>query len=328
MLRMNEEEPVVPLVDAHCHVLTNPSKVEPEHELSNHRISRALMSNNPYDWNRLQSTQFEGNDRNLPQYKGFGIHPWYSHLFTLDHNKTLTKDEHYRQVLIFKQTDDTILSNLIRNVLPDPVYIEDYISKIDFNKVDLIGEIGLDKSFSVPSNGFYQGHDSNNIITNTRIKVSMDHQLKIFNRMLQLACVHSLNVSLHDVNCHMKLLDTCQQHLLKNPAINICLHSYTGSIDFLLTQWIKTFTEDRIFLSVSQYINFKKIEGNIDYSQVPQKCILTETDYIVDSNNITDIFLQDSLKNTLENLTNVIPLASSQDTRKLVYENFCRFMHT
>ncbi|SMN22047.1 similar to Saccharomyces cerevisiae YMR262W Protein of unknown function [Maudiozyma saulgeensis] len=327
---MNEKSiDIVPLVDAHCHVGTTPHEIQqPVHELSNDKISRALMSNNPYDWARLQLIQFKKGNNSSPQYKGFGIHPWYSHLFTFKNEKTLTKEQHYRQILNYKESDSIILTKLIQDVLPDPVYIEEYISNIDFSNVNLIGEIGLDKSFYIPSNGFYQGHsnDAEVIITKTKIKVSMDHQVKVFKRMLQLACDKSLNVSLHDVNCHMKLFDICQQYLLNVIPIKICLHSYTGSIEFLLSQWIKKFTEQRIFISVSQYISFKKDEGNLDYSQVPHKCILTETDYIVD-NGVTEISLQDSLEDTLEKLAKVLPLGSSHETRRLVFDNFCRFMH-
>lgn len=322
----------VPLVDAHCHIITDPyNKIPINNDFINDNTTRGIMSNNCYDWERLQKylSQSNSNITKTKQFIGFGIHPWYSHLFTfksIDLNDTNFKFNHYKDVITFKDSDLPLLKKMIDSIFPDPIYIEDYINNIDFSKIDIIGEIGLDKSFTIPSNGFYQTSRDDDV-TRTRLKVSMDHQLKIFERMLQLAMTHNINVSLHDVNCHLKLFDLCKSILLDNSNVNICLHSYTGSIEFLLTQWIKTFTNHRLYLSVSEYINFKNDSSNLDFKQIPSQCILTETDYVIDYPKNKIALMNQSLNNTLTHLTNELELNSINEATRLIYNNFNNFMH-
>ena len=323
----------VPLVDAHCHIITDRrNKIPADNDfINNNNITRGIMSNNLYDWERLQKYSTKSNINSMTkQFIGFGIHPWYSHLFTfdpIDRNDPMFKINHYKNVITYKDTELSILENLVESILPDPIYIEDYINTLNFSKIDIIGEIGLDKSFTIPSNGFYQTSRDEDV-TRTKLKVSMDHQLKIFERMLQLASTHNINVSLHDVNCHLKLFDLCKSILLqKDSNVNICLHSYTGSIEFLTTQWMKTFSEERIFLSVSEYINFKNNSPNLDFKQIPSSCILTETDYVIDYPENKNSLIQESLTNTLTHLTSTLELDNITDTTQLIYNNFNKFMH-
>lgn len=321
----------IPLVDAHCHIITDPhNKILTNNDFVNDNITRAIMSNNSYDWKRLQYYSEKTNiDTITKQFIGFGIHPWYSHLFSfnpIDSNDPMFKINHYKSVIIYKDSELPILERLVESILPDPIYIEEYVSNIDFSQIDIIGEIGLDKSFTIPSNGFYQTSRDEDV-TRTRLRVSMDHQLKIFERMLQLAITHNINVSLHDVNCHLKLFDLCKSILLENLNVNICLHSYTGSIEFLTTQWLNTFNNQRVYLSVSEYINFKNDSANLDFKQIPSSCILTETDYVIDYPENKSSLIKQSLTNTLTHLTATLELDNITDTTQLIYNNFKKFMH-
>lgn len=314
---------VVPLVDAHCHVGTDPQDVVYK-DLSCGTMTRAVMSSNVYDWQRLE--QLNLHEGSLPQYRGFGVHPWYSHLFSFS-TIHVSKMDHYSQVLVYPDTesDTAIFNKLVSDVLPDPVSIDEFVSNVDFSQVDLIGEIGLDKSFTIPISGFYQGRDIDGSVTRTKIKVKLEHQLQVFEYMCNLANKHSLNVSVHDVNCHLLLFDTCKKHLLSNATINICLHSFVGSVEFITTQWIKAFTQARFYLSVSKYINFKKLDGSLDYSSVPKSCILTETDYIIDSTDKKQ--LEETLEYLIQQLTRLLELQDTTHTKQLIYNNFIKFMH-
>lgn len=311
----------VPFVDAHCHVGTDPLDTAGR-DMSSGSTERVLMSNNAYDWKRLEGMRVDAGS--LPQHRGFGVHPWYSHLFTFN-GQAVSKEEHYKDVLQFPESENDTVSDLIANVLPDPLCIEEFIAAVDFSLVSVIGEVGLDRSFTLPASGFYQGRDTEGRVQRTRIKVKLQHQQRMFERMCQLAVERRCSVSIHDVNAHMLVFESCKRILQHCPDVNLCLHSYTGSTEFLLTQWMKCFGPARLFLSVSRYINFKDDKkGSLDYSRIPRGSILTETDYMVDKADPHT--LDEILQFLIEQLTPLLSLTSTAETKQLVYANFQRFI--
>lgn len=291
------------LVDSHCHLSYHCSATD-EQLRSDHL--RCVMSTNHNDWQVLKKIKVDEIKRS------FGIHPWYSHLFTLKH---IDKRSHYDNILEWKDPDEF---NSMIEVLPDPIHLDTYIAQeYDSQLVTVIGEIGLDKLFRLPKNtGFYIGGGE----PLSRIKVKMSHQVAVFKRFCQLARQYGKSVSVHGVKCHGLLYDVCHEELMPY-NVKICLHSVTASLDTLQI-WIKEYGGS-VFFSLSKWINFKDLdEGKNLAKMLPLKCILTETDFPIDK------FNNNELTDQLNYICSQINSAFNEtvDVYQLVYTNFCRFI--
>ncbi|QLQ81828.1 hypothetical protein HG537_0G00820 [Torulaspora globosa] len=298
-------------VDAHCHVSSG-DELRGELEVEGPTL-RCVMSNNGFDWGRLKSVADEGRLR-----RGFGIHPWYCHLYSFGETD---KRSHYESVLVWK--DDEAFESLLER-LPEPVPLEEYISReFDPSKVDVVGEIGLDRLFRLPENGYYV--HSKNPAPLSRVKVKISHQMAVFERFLRLACASRKPISIHDVKCHGVLFETCVREILPCQEVKVCLHSYTGSPQTLRECWLRRFPEDRLFLSVSKYINFRT-ESTAEQllKLIPPGCILTETDFPVDIEREDD--LQNQLEYTCRQLAKILQLGALDQVKALVYDNYHRFI--
>ncbi|ODV95610.1 hypothetical protein PACTADRAFT_50305 [Pachysolen tannophilus NRRL Y-2460] len=279
--------------DAHCHL--SPFFVKNEFDVRD-GVCINLMSTNQFDVYEVfkLSKKYENI---IPCY---GIHPWYSHLFTFDeYDGNLSKEEfkkiHYLKVLtnMGKKIDSFDDNDKFLSILPFPIFIKDYISNviekyIKESKDSMIGEIGLDKLFRIPSTGYFgyyrddKEEYDNNDKKLTNYKVSMDHQILIFKEFLKISLIYEKPISLHCVKAHGILLDIVQKFCLENTKITICLHSYTGSID-QSKNWIKLF-KNRIFFSFSKIINLAKDEIFCELINIiPDKNILIETDLGIDN---------------------------------------------
>lgn len=309
------------LVDAHCHVITDPDNTFCGDDGGSQGTLRCVMSSNPYDWNNLKKLAGRSTSKN-DICVGFGVHPWYSHLFYVGSRRD--KVSHYQDVLEYKNEEQ--FDSLVQ-VLPEPLDLEEYIKR-EFNDtlVSVIGEIGLDKLFRLPANGFYMQNEKARLTT---VKVKLSHQETVFRRFCRLARHTSKPISIHDVKCHGKLNDICNEELLTYHSVKICLHSYTGSKETLLGQWLKKFPPDRIFVSLSKWINFKDPEeGDALVRSLPSTCILTETDYPIDN---PDPSYQKALTEQLQYLNAHIARAWDETLDALqaalrVYENFQKFI--
>ncbi|CAI4035730.1 hypothetical protein SMKI_13G3810 [Saccharomyces mikatae IFO 1815] len=309
------------LVDAHCHVITDPDSAVGGDDGGSKNTLRCVMSSNPYDWKNLKKMA-NNSTRRENLYLGFGVHPWYSHLFYIGDQRD--KISHYLNVLEYKNKEQ--FDGLVR-VLPEPLDLEEYILR-EFNEklVSVIGEVGLDKLFRLPASGFYTQNEKTRLTT---VKVKLSHQEAVFRRFCRLARKTNKPISIHDVKCHGKLNDICNEELLPYHSVNICLHSYTGSKETLLTQWLKKFPPDRIFVSLSKWINFKNPEeGDTLVRGLPKTCILTETDFPVDN---PDPSYQRDLTEQLQYLNKQIAQAwgESLDATQVashIYENFQKFI--
>ncbi|EDO14564.1 hypothetical protein Kpol_361p1 [Vanderwaltozyma polyspora DSM 70294] len=301
-------------VDAHCHVRTPIDDTEDsKFEIGNDgEIIRCVMSTNNLDWEKVKRLKGCGDQI----IRCFGIHPWYSHLFS---NGDVRKVEHYADVLDYKDESEFVK---LLNHLPDPIPIELYIRKeFDTNSVMVIGEIGLDKLFRLPESGFYT--DGEHPLS--RVKVKMSHQIFVFTRMCQLASKYDKPVSIHNVKSHGQMYDICKQELFNNVSIKICLHSYSGSLDSLKSFWLKEYGADRIYLSLSKWINFKSLEDAKNLvSILPVGSILTETDYPIDTFSSKE--LKEKLQFICIHLQEFLKLDSVDEVKSLVLQNFQNYI--
>lgn len=301
------------LIDAHCHLTTELNSEESINVIAKD-VERCIMSTSSYDWNKLKRI----SEKEGIVYTGFGVHPWYCHLYALKGH--LNKQEHYQDVLQCK--DGQQLQKII-DILPDPVDLEDYIaSEFNADKVSVIGEIGLDKLFRLPENGFYQ-NASNAPLGNVRVKMS--HQVGVFSRFCSLAEENNIPVSIHCVGCHGLLYDLCKRLLMPNNDVRICLHSFTGSLDILTNLWLKEYSHSRIFFSISKCINLRSESKAYELiEKLPLESILTETDFPVDRESPES--LSEQIESVVRLITNVHDLPSTEHTAQLIHRNFSRFV--
>lgn len=239
-----------------------------------------------------------------------GVHPWYSHLYRLD--LLLDKRQHYHQCLSPAPSDELL------EVLPDPVDLNSHLQhmgKLALHYTETgrrfgIGEIGLDKLFRVPSNGFYGNQEVTENVGLTQCKVTMDHQKAVFVKQLELAHQLKKPVSLHCVKAHGPFFDIVSTDFHGIPWV--VLHSYTGSLD-QANAWIKAFKSHNrnLCFSFSNYINASdhKRDALVQLVRLlDAHQILTESDMPIDRflpQNSNEYFSQ------LENVARIVAEAKN-----------------
>lgn len=216
----------------------------------------------------------------------FGIHPWYSHLFS---DGKASKADHYNQILKPSPSPQLL------NNLPDPINLDEYLLKLQHligkhgMKVG-IGELGLDKAFRIPTNGYYGSKEFDNENEEVKLsacRVDISHQRTILTKQLSIANCFKLPVSLHCVKAHGMLFDTITKHEEFDQIPSIILHSYSGSID-QAKQWVRTFEkscDQKLYFSLSNYIN--GVDNKLDdlndlVGSLGDNQILIETDFGID----------------------------------------------
>lgn len=273
------------LSDAHCHVGVDATLHQVQQVVaaitSNPNVSPRffhLMATNHLDLDII--TQLAALSDSVVPY--MGIHPWYSHLYRLD--PKLDKIKHY-QLCLEPGPSDELLA-----VLPEPIDLEEYAEKIgelahSYEKKGVpygIGEIGLDKVFRVPSNGYFGNQNGSKLVELTRSKVSMNHQKQVFVRQLELANMLSKQVSLHCVKAHGPFYDIVSKGFPNIPYV--ILHSYTGSLD-QAKSWVREFAKQKrqLRFSFSNYINASKEDSLRELvKMLDDEQILLESDMPVD----------------------------------------------
>lgn len=186
----------------------------------------------------------------------YGIHPWYSHLFSTD--RSVSKAEHYNAVLTPAPSAEFL------EILPDPIYLHDVLHQIRQyaseceaqNRRYGIGEAGLDKVLRVPTSGWYGNPEVKENVSLSNCRVAMDHQIKVFTAQLALASELRKPVSLHCVKAHGAFFDTLGKSRDYSGISAVILHSYTGSID-QAKQWLREYKQkqQKLLFSFSNYIN-------------------------------------------------------------------------
>ena len=291
------------LADSHCHLDVECSSQRAE-ELGNflntlesiidRREFFHIMSSNHVDIFHIDLILDKLENKTVLPY--FGIHPWYSHLFTdlkLEEfeNEQEWKQNHYESVL-----DPTPPSELLE-VLPNPISFDSHVNEIRrlTNKHQKkgfsvgIGEIGLDKLFRIPLNGYFGNqklplNDNPNKLSACRVK--MDHQAYIFARQLKLASSLKRPISLHCVKAHGLLYDQVTSKKELDGISSVILHSYSGSLD-QAGLWIRHFSKSNrlLYFSLSNWINgsAKKQDSLKDLVKLlGNDQILLETDVGID----------------------------------------------
>ncbi|KAK6460449.1 hypothetical protein DFJ63DRAFT_250552 [Scheffersomyces coipomensis] len=296
---MSRETLLRSLGDSHCHLDVNCSNDDIDqlaqlfnspHFVVNNRINYFhIMTTYHLDLQLLDRLLNQLNDNIVVPY--FGVHPWYSHLFTtvkydVNDNDNI-KQLHYNSVLNPPPSPELL------QILPDPINLDDHINNIETlittyqSKFTYgIGEIGLDKLFRVPMNGYFgnQMYPNNGDIKLSPCKVTIDHQLKVFELQLSLANRLHKQISVHCVKAHGLLFDTIPKY---TNISNIILHSFSGSIDQGI-RWInqyKSNNQQRLYFSFSNWINGADNKRDLLQNLIPklnQNQILIETDISID----------------------------------------------
>ncbi|KAF5093272.1 hypothetical protein D0Z03_002489 [Geotrichum reessii] len=186
----------------------------------------------------------------------FGVHPWYSYKYYIPSSSPsegsmdapltgAAKAAHYAAVLA-PAPDAAFVA-----ALPDPVSFVPVLHQIEAWLVQwpdaIMGECGLDKIFRVP-NPFYvdvndttpEQHEQQPKFSKYTVRIA--HQTAFLRLQLELAARYSRPVSLHCVKAPTALLDLVHTMALAEgiapPAL--CLHSYTGSVEYLVNNWYTT----------------------------------------------------------------------------------------
>lgn len=289
--------------DSHCHLDVGCTSKKAEdladvlndYELINHRSDFFhVMSSNHIDAKHLELILTRLNNTSIIPY--FGVHPWYSHLFTdlrVDdfEDEQELKRKHYGRLLEPQPPAELL------EILPIPLNIDDHIKEMNrlvcrYENSGFrvgIGEIGLDKLFRIPANGFF-GNQSivldDASVKLTPCKVSMDHQVMVFTKQLSLANVVRKPVSIHCVKAHGLLYDKVTGSQATQDIPSIILHSYSGSPD-QAGLWIRHYAKSKqnLYFSLSNCINgtenkrdtLEKLVTLMDNTQ-----ILLETDVGID----------------------------------------------
>lgn len=279
------------LIDAHCHI--SPA-IETYQEGSEtirsltHKYNNAdhnphvkflLMSSNHIDFRYVDAISTECDN----VIASFGLHPWYTHLYKLD--DSMDKSNHYKSVFKVENLDQTFL-----NILPEPMSFNEHFREIksliqkrlDRGEKVCLGEVGLDKLFRIPTTGYF-GYAGGEEVRLTKYRTSMDHQTFIFIEQVRLAAKLRLPLSVHNVKAGGVLFEILKKELggIPDLKLNVCLHSYTGSLD-TLKLFFNTFNKNKksgvdIYCSLSQVINGEKPMEDL-LKTISNEFILTETD--------------------------------------------------
>ncbi|KAK9454291.1 TatD family [Dipodascopsis uninucleata] len=218
--------------DAHCHPTDNYHLMAKY--LSFVKIRKlTIMATRLQDQEKVSMAAREFPDRIIPC---FGYHPWFTHLLYASDCAPNSKAEHYKKVLTPEPTEEFI------NLLPEPFSLNEFIAILSRNLAShphaLVGEIGLDRSFRIPNDGWttsFEETDNDqsgclsaedlgeNIEAKrdhkgrsrlSRYRVSHLHQIHILEAQLRIAAEYNRSVSVHGVQAHGLLYETFQ-HLWK-----------------------------------------------------------------------------------------------------------------
>lgn len=190
------------------------AQVADEHGLTSRQAIAPSLASNGQD-----PTHFP--DKIIP---AFGWHPWFSHQLYDDtvpkdqatydpasHDLASEKLRHYNAVLApspESKDDESFIDQL-----PTPQPLSELLSQtrkyLEARPLALVGEIGIDKAFRLPSPGVFVSDPEVSMTLGRRngerlspYRVNMDHQIRIMKAQLNLAGQTGRAVSVHGVQAH------------------------------------------------------------------------------------------------------------------------------
>ena len=273
------------LNDAHCHPTDHPDSLSEIDPTASGPL--CAMSTRPNDQSLVDEFAKDNPGTVVPF---FGYHPWFAYLFSID-----DEAHHYQTILKPVPSEDFI------SHLPQPTSWDHTLSKLrkrlQDNPTAQVGEIGLDKSFRLPThtNG-ERNIDARRDLSPYR--TSQEHQLRIFTDQCKLAGEFGRIISVHGVQAHglvftalqslwkghdKKSLDSTitkggQEDVVKFPR-RVCIHSASLSPE-AVKQYLHPSIPSKIYFSFSTAINARYGQKLLDLiSIVPDDRILVESDW-------------------------------------------------
>lgn len=226
------------------------------------------------------------------------------------------KINHYKSVLIPSPEDITFIESL-PNPRSLKGFLQETKNYLEAFPTALVGEIGLDKSFRIPLkwSSEYECSRNSDITPGTRegrclshYRVHMHHQKAVFRAQLRLAAEMRRPVSVHGVQAHGAVFDTFQdlwKEYKKQSRSNrkkisvqkknqetqatvteslppypprICLHAYSGPVEFL-KQYLDPKVPADIYFSFCALLNLPTDKVIEVIKAVPEDRILVESDF-------------------------------------------------
>ncbi|KAJ5170322.1 uncharacterized protein N7500_003105 [Penicillium coprophilum] len=221
---MPENEPFpwdIGVYDAHCHPTDTLASLADIPQMK--ATTLTIMATRGEDQDLVQQTAVSlsakasqsKTDRVVPC---FGWHPWFSHQILDDttqpaaaENSTEHKSAHYAAVLTPSPADEQPFVDLLPVPKPLSELISETRNRLQQFPNALVGEVGLDKSFRLPSP--WNPTDVNNRDENltpgsregrslSKYRVRPEHQRTVLKAQLRLAGEMNRAVSLHSVQAH------------------------------------------------------------------------------------------------------------------------------
>ena len=263
------------LHDAHCHPTDHPHTLSQIDTTASGSL--CAMSTRPDDQSLVESFAADNLDTVVPF---FGYHPWFAHLFSID------DENHYES--IFKPTPSQDFIAHLPKPIPWDRALKDLRERLETNPKAQVGEIGLDKSFRLPThiNGQRDVAARKDL---SPYRTTPTHQLCIFTDQCRLAAQLGRSISVHGVQCHGTLFTTLQSLWHPTPKNTptqapaypprICIHSASLPID-TLKQYLHASVPAKVYFSFSTVINARYGQKLLDLiAAVPADKILIESDW-------------------------------------------------
>ena len=275
------------LHDAHCHPTDHPNTLAEIDPTASGSL--CAMSTRPTDQSLVDTFAKDNPDNVVPF---FGYHPWFAYLFSID-----GEANHYQTILKPTASEDFI------SHLPLPLSWEDTLSelrnRLQGNPKAQVGEIGLDKSFRLPTHT----NGERDVAARRELspyRTSQEHQLRIFTDQCKLAGEFGRAISVHGVQAHGLVFAALQSlwkgHEKKKIKSNtngdsmqhkeigmfpprVCIHSASLSPE-AVKQYLQPSVPSKIYFSFSTVINARYGQKLLDLiSLIPDDRILIESDW-------------------------------------------------
>ncbi|KAF2684165.1 Metallo-dependent hydrolase [Lentithecium fluviatile CBS 122367] len=235
--------------DAHCHPTDTMSSIA--HLPTIHTRCLTVMGTRGQDQSLVtqvaaqygvQSADVTKWSRSECMVPSFGWHPWFAHLMYIEEtSESRTHDEdgsktgteatlqgeakirHYQNVLQPSRDPPSEEHKQIFLSLPDPTPLSIFLirthANLQSNPHALIGEIGLDRSFRIPSPNPSSAPSRDSSLTPggregrplTPFRCHPAHQKALFKAQLQLAAEMGRAVSIHSVQAHGMVFETLRE---------------------------------------------------------------------------------------------------------------------